>query len=140
MAAPTTTTAMVTTTTRKRFRLGRPVPSPWPDACEAVHCCKQKKHTLNQNGFCLLAWREWPIRQNTRENERGKRENERTREREREQERTREREREANEWANEWANECANGLLTWCTKDAGAVGSRWSCEFWPRSFRPSRCF
>jgi len=53
----------------------------------------KKKHTLNQNRFGLLAWREWPIRQNTRENERGKRENERTRERERtrENERTRER-------------------------------------------------
>jgi hypothetical protein len=52
MAAPTTTTAMAKATTRKRFRLGRPVPSPWPDACEAVHCCKQKKHTLNQKmGF-----------------------------------------------------------------------------------------
>jgi hypothetical protein len=56
----------------------------------------KKKHTLNQNRFCLLAWREWPIRQNTRENERGKRENERTRERENKRERENERERRMN--------------------------------------------
>ena len=141
MAAPTTTTAMAKATTRKRFRLGRPVPSPWPDACEAVHCCKQKKtHTESK-------W-VWPIglaqmankAEHARKREGKERERENERERARTRERTREREREANEWANEWANECANGLLTWCTKDAGAVGSPWSCEFWPRSFRPSRCF
>ena len=73
---------MTAATTAKMMPPGRQVPSPLPDACEAVHCCKQKKHTLeSKNGFCQLAWREWREGQRTRARERA-----RTRERECERE------------------------------------------------------
>jgi hypothetical protein len=54
-----TATTAAATMTAKMMPPGRQVPSPLPDACEAVHCCKQKKQTLeSKNGFCQLAWRE----------------------------------------------------------------------------------
>jgi len=52
MTATTATTAAAAaaaaaktaaTTTAKMMQPGQQVPSPLPDACEAVHCCKQKK-------------------------------------------------------------------------------------------------